>query len=188
MAGFGLRLCQTMGMTDGYAGGLKEMLIDPADTNPIFTGDPVALTAGYVEEATGAASNNDFSIYGVFMGCRYVDADGSYVFKNRWDGGAGRTEIKAHVAIPMNGTFLIKGTTGQVYTQADIGVRKGVVYAAGSTQSGDSRISLGAAGATVATGPLMVQGLAELPGNSFAIDEPVFLCTVVRQSAFFTAA
>lgn len=180
MAGFGIRLVRSAGM-EGITGNLNDFAIDPANTNPIFTGDPVLIGAtGFAQEATGGANNNDFDIWGVFMGCSYVDAEGSIRFRHFWNGVAGSTEVRAHVAMPPHSVFYIKGTAGTTYTRAGtVGKRFGVVYAAGSTLYGDSRISLGTA--TAATGPLVVHRLADLPGNTFDIDEPVFEVSVVRQ-------
>jgi len=172
---------------EGFTGNSFEYAIDPADTDKIFTGDLVNLASGYAQEATQGGtigSLNDFAVLGVFTGCRYVASDGSYTFRNYWDGAAGKTNAFAMVAIPVNSLFHIKGAVGQTYTQADIGVRKGVLYNAGSTKFGDSRVTLGAAGATVATGPLFVHGLAKLPGNSFSSAEPIFEVSVVRQLGF----
>ena len=185
MAGFGLRLGKSQGM-EGYTGNLIEFDVDPTNTNPIFTGDIVSWDgAGFVEEATQSGSlGDDLSILGVFMGCRFVEADGDYEYKNQWNGGAGRTDIKAHVAIPAHGMFWIKGDVAGGYTQADIGTLKGVLYNVGSTQYGDSRMTMGAAGATIATGPLMVHRLAALPGNTFASAEPIFEVSVVRSSGY----
>lgn len=189
MAGFGLRLVRSQGM-EGYSGNLFEYPISPANTSPIFTGDVVALNAGFVREATlgGTAAQNDIPILGVFAGCRYIDDDGSYVFKNQWNGGAGRSEIFGHIAIPPVGLFFIRGAAGQVYTQADIGTRKGVLWNAGSVKYGDSRLTLGAAGASVATGPLFVHRLAQLPGNTFASPEPIFEVSIIRQQGLGTEA
>lgn len=181
MAGFGLKPLRSVG-PDGYVGNQIEYDIGPSNANPIFTGDLVALSGGLIVEATGAANNADFSPLGVFRGCRYVDSDGSFVFKPFWDGGAGRTNIKAMVAIPAGATFLIKGNPSGNYTQASIGARFGVTYAAGSTVYGDSRIRLAAAPA--ATGPLLVQRLVDAPYNSFDANEPLFEVVFARTQGF----
>lgn len=187
MAGFGIRLVRSAGM-EGYTGNFNEFSIDPANTDPIFTGDPVLMNAtGFVEEATGAADNADFDIWGIFMGCRYVDAEGSIKFRQFWSGEAGASLIKAHVAMPPHGMFYIKGEAGVTYTQANtIGRRFGVNYAAGSTRYGDSRITLGDAAA--ATGPLLVHRLADLPGNSWQSAEPVFEVAIVRPEGHIAVA
>jgi hypothetical protein len=151
----GARHCRSMGM-EGSTGNLREFPISPTNANVIFTGDFVRLNAGYVIEASGAATGANFEILGVFMGCHYVEADGSFRFKQFWDGGAGRTQCLAHVMVPTGATLLIPGQVGGAYTAADIGTRKGIIYAAGNTRTGYSGIRLGAPGATVGTGPLVV--------------------------------
>lgn len=178
MAGYGLRLARSQGQ-EGFSGNLSEFAISPANTAAIYTGDPVLLSSGYLIEATGASSNDDFAILGVFAGCRYIDTDGSVRYRQFWDGGAGRTNIRAHVILPTNGVFHIFGKSGTTYTQAAIGARYGVTYGAGSTAYGDSRTTLGAA-AAASTGPLIIQGLADFPGNVIGGAQPVFEVTVVR--------
>jgi hypothetical protein len=154
---------------EGSTGNLREFPINPANANAIFTGDLVRLNAGYVIEASGAATGADFDVLGVFMGCRYVEADGSFRFKQMWDGGAGRTQCWAHVMVPIGATLMVPGQSGATYTAADIGTRKGIVYAAGNTRTGYSGMRLGAPGATVATGPLVVvQALDDVdPGGPY---------------------
>ena len=179
MAGFGMRLVRSAGM-EGFTGNLNEYLIDPANTNPIFTNDLVALSAGgYLQEATGASDNNDFDLIGVFAGCHYVDAEGGVKFRQVWSGEAGASEIKAQVAGVPHSRFYIKGDAATDYTLANtVGKRFGVKYAAGTTMYGESRLTLGAA--VSATGPLFVHRLAPLPDNSWDSDEPIFEVGVVR--------
>ena len=183
MAGFGLKIVRSQG-PEGFSGNTNEYDIDPANTGTIFTGDPVILNAnGFVAEATGGATNADFNILGVFVGCRFVDSDGSYRFRQFWSGGAGRTLCKAFIALPPVGMFVIKGAAGTTYTRAGtFGRRFGMTYAPGSTVYGDSRSSLGAA--TAVTGPLLVHSLADLPKNSFSVPEPLFLCSIARPQGF----
>lgn len=179
MAGYGLRLARQQGM-EGFSGNLAEFAINPSNTNPIFHGDVVRLSSGYVIEGTGAADDDDLDILGVFNGCKYVDSDGSFEFQKFWDGGAGRTNIRADIILPVNGVFHIKGKAGVTYTQAAVGARFGLTYVAGSTVYGDSKVSLGAAAAAL-TGPLIVHGVAGLPNNLIGGAEPVFEVGIIRQ-------
>lgn len=181
MAGFGLKTLRSVG-PDGYVGNQTEYDINPSNADPIFRGDLVALSSGFIIEATGGVANADFSPLGVFLGCRYEDADGSFEFKPFWDGNSGRSNIKAMVAVPPGTSFLIKGDPTGTYTQASIGARFGVTYAAGSTVYGDSRVRLGAAPA--ATGPLLVQRLVDAPFNSFSVSEPLFEVVFARTQGF----
>jgi hypothetical protein len=178
----GLRFLRSAGM-EGSTGNLREFSIDAGYTGDIFTGDLVSLSAGNVIEATAAASSNDFTTLGVFAGCMYTAANGDTEFSPFWDGGAGRTNIRALVIMPESCTFLIRGTTGQAYVQADIGTRKGVIYAAGSTLTGMSGITLGNTGATVATAPLIVHREVD-----FADGLRWFEVSIVRAQLNFMAA
>lgn len=183
MAGFGLKIVRSQG-PEGYVGNTAEYEIDPTNTSSIFTGDPVKLDAnGFVIEATGAAANDSFDILGVFVGCQYVGADGSYRFRNRWDGAPGGSLIRAMVALPPVGMFAIRGAAGTNYTRANtVGERYGMIYGAGSTIYGDSRSTLAAAAA--ATGPLLIHGLAQIPGNVYGNGAPTFICSIARPQGF----
>lgn len=181
MAGFGLRLARSQGM-EGFTGNLFEFTIDAANANAIFTGDPVVLNGGNVEVAAAGAN----PILGVFMGCRYVDNDGDYDFKRFWDGATGRSDIKAHVAMPPHSMFWIKGDAGVDFQPAtSVGAAHPLVLAAGSTQYGDSRAALGAPGA----GPLIVHRIVELPNNVWGTDEPILEVSVnLHQGTFADAS
>ena len=80
-----------MGM-EGFTGNTFEYPIAPANTNLIFSGDPVILNAGFLEEASGNTPGaiTAAPIMGVFSGCRYVAATGDYRFERFGDGAAGR--------------------------------------------------------------------------------------------------
>lgn len=177
MAGFGLQLAKSAGM-EGFSGNLQEFRINPANSGSIYKGDVVTLTSGWVVEATGGADNSDFDILGVFYGCQYVDSDGSFEFMPSWNGGAGRSLIKAQIAMPSHSLFWVKGLAGTVYTQAAFGGRFGIDYTAGSHVYGRSGVCLTAAAA--ATGPLRVHRLAPIPGNVIGQDQPIFECSIVR--------
>ena len=182
MAGFGLKILRSRGM-EGYFGNQNAFDIASGNTGPIFTGDLVRLNGGFIVEATGAANSNDFSPLGVFLGCKYEDADGSFVFRRFWDGAPNRANIQAFVAVPEGVTFLIKGDPAGNYTQANtIGARFGVTYAAGSAVYGDSRVRLGTTAA--ATGPLIVHRLVEAPRNAFNVAEPLFEVSIARTQGF----
>lgn len=183
MAGFGMQLVRSAGM-EGFTGNTFHYPIDPADTNPIFTGDPVAFGAnGFVREATGGADNDDFDILGTFMGCYYVDAEGGMKFRQVWTGEAGASEIMAYVAIPSHHShFRIKGAAGATYTRANtVGKRFGIDFNPGRMIYGESGAALAAAAS--ATGPLLVRGLYAYPGNTWDSEEPIFEVVIARQQA-----
>lgn len=166
--GMGFRFCRSQGM-EGSTGNLREFAINPANTDPIFTGDLVALNGGYIEEASGGSADetavNSLSLLGIFQGCRYTEADGSFKFSQYWDGLAGKTGVFAHVAIPSAGaTMMVAGDPESTYAVTDIGTLKGVIYNVGVARTGQSRVTLGATGANVAGAPLMVIKQLDIPG------------------------
>jgi len=176
MAGFGLKIVRSNG-PEGFVGNQIEFPISPSNTAPIFTGDPVRLSSGFIVEATGAANNVDFTPLGVFQGCVYTKADGTQEYAKYWDGAAGRTNIRALVAMPNGATFLIKGSSA-LLTQANIGSRYGIAYTAGSTIYGDSRSRLSAASG--ASAPFLLHRLVDAPFNAFTNAEPLFEVSFIR--------
>jgi len=170
MAGFGLRLGRSQGM-EGYTGNLNEFLIDPATADAIFTGDPVVLNGGYVE----ASGTTTAAILGVFFGCRYVDTNGDYEFRNYWDGNTGRSDIVAHIAMPAHSMFHVKLSAPASQATA-VGAPAALTAAAGSVPYGDSRYV-----ATLGAGPLVIHRLVNLPGNAWTNAEPIVEVSVALQ-------
>lgn len=160
MPGMGFRLARSMGM-EGTTGNLHEYPIAPGNSTAIFRGDLVSLNAGFVEAGAAALGTK---YLGIFWGCKYEAADGSVEHKLMWDGGSGRSNIKAQVVVlPAGATALVKGEDGETYTDADIGTRKPFIANAGDTRTGMSRATLGAAGASVATAGLIVLSKPDIP-------------------------
>lgn len=180
MAGFGLKLVRSQGM-EGFTGNIFEYPISPSNTNEIYTGDPVILSSGFLVASTVAAN----PILGVFMGCQYVDSEGSYQFKRHWNGVAGSTNIRASVAVPVNSMFWIKGESGVNFQPAtSIGAAHPFDINAGSDAYGDSRTTLAAPGA----GPVIVHRLVDLPNNSWGTNEPILEVSVNLQQGTFADA
>lgn len=180
MAGFGLRLARSQGM-EGFTGNLFEFNISPTNADAIYTGDPVALSGGFLVASTTAAA----AFLGVFMGCRYEDSNGDYKFERYWDGGANRTNVKAHVAMPSHGMFYIKGTAGVDFQPAtSVGAAHPFTFVAGDPRYGDSRTTL----AGPAAGPVIVHRLADLPGNAWGTGEPILEVSANLQQGTFADA
>lgn len=150
----GFSLARSQGM-EGSTGNLRQFAIDASNTTPIFKGDLVTLAGGYVVGSAGTAGT---TVLGVFWGCEYVDADGGIKFANRWNGVAGSSNIKAHVSLVGPASSLLVGVDEtDTYTVADIGrLKPAAAGGGGSTLTGQSSMKLGAAGASVATAPLIV--------------------------------
>jgi hypothetical protein len=180
MSGMGFRLARSQGM-EGSTGNLNEFPIAPGNTNKIFRGDLVTLNGGKVEVTDGAAGEK---VLGIFWGCKYVAADGSFEFRPMWDGVPGRKDILAHVAVmPAGSTMLVRGQPGAAYTDADVGTRKAAdVTAVGDPLSGMSRATLGAPGATVPTAALVVLRKVDIPASP-AVEGDWFEVTLAADSA-----
>jgi hypothetical protein len=163
MPEMGFRLARSMGM-EGSTGNLHEFPIDPTNTTAIFRGDLVTLSGGYVEGVAGAAGDQ---VLGIFWGCRYVDDEGGITFKKTWNGVAGSSDIQAHVSVmPAGATMLVAVDPTEVYTAADVGTKKpAAAGSGGNALNGQSSMILGAAGATVATAPLVVLGFLDANFN-----------------------
>jgi len=175
---FGFRLSRTSGQGENF-GGQQEYAVNPANTTAIFNGDPVSISGGYVELATGANASN---IQGIFNGCQYVGPDGSYEFKPYWNGVAGSSDVKAAVVEAEGSRFLIEMDAAQgAATQAMIGTARILVMTAGNTTYGDSRVSLGAVGAD---GPVRIVALADLPGNVIGKVGAVFEVVIANRENF----
>lgn len=185
MAGFGLRHGRSTGM-DGYTGNQTEYPIDTANTNPMFTGDAVALNAGYVEDIAGGTPGAVTGVpaIGVFMGWRDRGTaaqigNNNHGFSPQWTGAAGTVEPIAIVAAPAGSYFWIKGASAGTYTQANVGSRYDLLYAVGDSRTGQSASSLGAAPA--AAGMFVLNRLVDLPGNTWASDEPILEVSMILQ-------
>lgn len=168
MPGMGFRLARSLGM-EGSTGNLHDFPIAPGNTTAIFRGDMVSLTGGFVTLGIATAGTK---YLGIFWGCKYIAADGSVEFRQSWDGGTGRTNAIAQVAIlPAGATALVRGVDGAVYTDADIGTRKILVANAGDSRTGMSRETLAAPGATVANAAFIVLSKVNIPdgGNWFEV-------------------
>jgi hypothetical protein len=194
MAGFGLKLSESQGMA-GFTGNSNEFAINPTNTSPIFPGDPVIMNAsGYIEEATGGADSDDFTIFGIFSGWRdaapaTVKGQMNSGYSPVWTGAAGFTDPRAIVSLPVGSMVRVQGALGGGYSQTNtIGKLFGMDYILGDSTFGESRSVLGSPAAGVATMPLLVHRLAEDPGNGWSSDQPIFIATVVRQQGTYTIA
>lgn len=147
-----------------------EFSIAAAYTTSIFKGDPVLLdTNGTI---TRSAAGN--TIYGVFMGCEYLDSTGKPNYSNFWPGTASCTEIKAYVIIDAETVFEIQGVSA--LTQAAVGDECDIsTYAAGSTSTGLSIVSAatGSLAGAGASAQLRIIGTAPYPDNAITDTYPI---------------
>lgn len=109
----------------------------------LYSGDLVSInstTRTNLELGTGSGAN----FVGVFMGCSYKDADGSYQYKKYWDGaGTGRTEIHAYVYDSPNTVFLVECDTSATPADTNLGKTADITASTtGSTLTGRSNMTL----------------------------------------------
>lgn len=153
----------------------SEYSIAAAYTTSIFKGDPVLLdTNGTI---TRSAAGN--TLYGVFMGCEYVDSTGKPTYSNFWPGASGCTEIKAWVITDAETVYEIQGVSA--LTQAAIGDECDIsTYAAGSTSTGLSIVSAatGALAGAASSAQLRIVGVAPYPDNAITDTYPILRVTI----------
>ena len=74
----------------------------------IWNGDMVFLNAGNVEQGITNTAH-----VGTFLGCKYVEADGSIKFSPYWPGVSdGKTEIEAIIGEDTNVTYAVTDSSG----------------------------------------------------------------------------
>ena len=127
----GLTPARTLGNISDNAG-LDEFEIASGYATNIFTGDIVNLTtSGTLEVADGG----DDAI-GVFMGCRYTDADGQIQYKKYWPASTVASDAKGLVSSYPGRTF--RGKASGTVAQVDVGDIFAMDSTAGSTATGRS--------------------------------------------------
>ena len=127
----------------------------------IFKGDLVIIIAAGTITPHGAGELNNI---GVFDGCSYTAADGSYVYSEYWPSGTTATDIIAYVYDDPYTVF--KSQSAGTTAQTNIGNCADVVAGAGSTLTGQSGFELsGTMAAGIATCKIIA--LYDAPDNAF---------------------
>jgi hypothetical protein len=131
-APFGFQLA---GFLDGRTGSLGQSsyLIASGDTNNYFTGDPVALSGGYLTAATTGANE----ILGVFIGCEYYNSSVNKVtWSPYWPASTvlpSGQSATAYVIADPQATFLVQSSGASAVVQSNIG--KNIDFAGASPSS-----------------------------------------------------
>tara|TARA_B100001057_G_C22768904_1_gene918778 strand:+ start:122 stop:700 length:579 start_codon:yes stop_codon:yes gene_type:complete len=161
---FGFRPVLMLG--SAYQGqGQQQMTIASNETNSIFMGDPVVLNAN---GSISRGSSKGAELVGVFNGCFYTDPTSQKpTFSNHYPGGIVASDIVASVISDPDVVFEVKvddtnAGRAQVGSTANI-----ATYAAGSTKSGISGVSIdGGSFATSNGSNFAVYDLSTDPDNS----------------------
>jgi len=161
---YGFRPIQVQGAA--YNGqGQSEYKIANGETQAIFQGDPVVLTAAGVVDLGNAAGAE---LIGIFNGCEYTDPTTSKpTWSNYYPGGIAADDIKAYVIDDPNVVFEVKCNTSAA-GQAQVGSNANIAtYSNGSTISGISNVALDATSFTTnAAANFRVVGLSTDVDNS----------------------
>jgi len=161
---YGFRPIQLQGAA--YNGqGQNEYKIANGETQAIFQGDPVILTADGVVDLGNAAGAE---LIGIFNGCEYTDPTTSKpTWSNYYPGGIAADDIKAYVIDDPNVVYEVKCNSNAA-GQAQVGSNANIAtYSNGSTISGISNVAIdGTSFTTNAAANFRVVGLSTDVDNS----------------------
>ena len=161
---YGFRPIQLQGAA--YNGqGQNEYKIANGETQAIFQGDPVILTADGVVDLGNAAGAE---LIGIFNGCEYTDPTSSKpTWSNYYPGGIAADDIKAYVIDDPNVVYEVKCNSNAA-GQAQVGSNANIAtYSNGSTISGISNVAIdGTSFTTNAGANFRVVGLSTDVDNS----------------------
>jgi len=152
-APYGLRPVNLIGGRP-FAGSTRQIKIASGYAANIFNGDIVQVhTDGTITKVTNVGTAADpfpAGTIGVFVGCSYTDAVSGLRNSNYWPTGTVASDAVAFIVDDPNALFMIQADT--TLAQATLHTNYAVNQTAGSTATGNSRISLDVAtGATTAT-------------------------------------
>ena len=181
-AAYGLRPV-THGGYQYNTGGFEEYPIDPEYSIQIFNGDIVRLTDDYgvirstVDEEPDPLILTDGptitmpanQALGIFVGCRYVDTNGTPQFAQYYPGSG--TEAFAYVVTDVNAVFRIHST--DEWAEADLGNNVNPVIVANATPGGST-----------STG----NSSTKVTSNDDVADAALRIVGVVRDGSSITAA
>lgn len=169
-APFGFQLA---GFLDGRTGSLGQQtrLIANADTNAVYSGDPVtSLSTGYVTRSTAGATQ----IAGIFIGCTYLNtALGRTVWSPSWPGSGATGDVTAYVVSDPQAVFKVQaGGSTTAIGLADINANVNFALGTPNTTSGQSgayadQTTIAAATTTL---PFRIIGLITAPPGAPGTD------------------
>jgi len=145
----------------GYAPRANKYTITSGLAENIFNGDSVILAADGTLQPAGAGEVN---VIGVFGGCSYTAADGSYVYSEYWPSGTTATNIIAYVYDDPYIVFKVQSAGSPA--QTNIGNCADIVAGSGSTNTGQSGFEISGTMAA-GTAQCKIVALYDSPENSF---------------------
>jgi len=143
-----------------FAGATRQFPIASAYAANVFNGDVVKLISdGTIEKDTGTATATPV---GVFVGCSYTSpALGYTLYSQYYPTGTVASDIVAYVVDDPDTLFKVAVTAAGASTMSTVartavGNNSVLIQTAGSTATGDSKVSISATTATTNTQPMRI--------------------------------
>jgi hypothetical protein len=179
-APYGLRPINLIGGQQ-FAGSTRQIKIASGYAADIFFGDVVAIhTDGTIVKVTNVGTNADpfpAGTVGVFLGCAYTSPTLKYFLNSQyWPTGTVASDAVAYVCDDPDTLFQIQADAA--VTQTMLGSNFGVNQTAGSTTTGDSKISLDVA--TRATTNTVALRLVDFVNGPFSTVGDAFTDCIVK--------
>jgi hypothetical protein len=179
-APYGLRPINLIGGQQ-FAGSTRQIKIASGYAADIFFGDIVAIhTDGTIVKVTTLGTNADpfpAGTVGVFLGCAYTSPTLKYFLNSQyWPTGTVASDAMAYVCDDPDTLFQIQADAA--VTQTMLGSNFGVNQTAGSTTTGDSKVSLDVA--TRATTNTVALRLVDFVNGPFSTVGDAFTDCIVK--------
>ena len=141
-----------------FAGATRQIPIASGSATAIFYGDVVKLNSdGTLDKDTGTDAATPV---GVFLGCTYVDPTFGLTFRQYYPGALTNSTIKAYVQDDPDALFKVavtsSGTTIGYVNRTSVGNNAVLTQNAGSTSTGNSKVSIDNTTATTSTWPVRI--------------------------------
>jgi len=167
-----------------FAGSTRLIPIASGSTTAIFNGDVVNLgSTGTLGKDVGTATATPV---GVFLGCTYTDPTFGKTFRQFYPGGLAIADIMAYVIDDPNALFKVAVTAAGTSTignvsRAVVGENSALIQTAGSTVTGNSRVSISSTTATASTLPVRIIDI--VPETALAVNPASFTEVIVKWNA-----
>ena len=141
-----------------FAGATRQIPIATNSSTNIFYGDVVKLNSGgTLDKDTGTDSATPV---GVFLGCSYTDPTYGKTFRQYYASTTSITDIVAYVQDDPDALYKVAvvstGSTISYVNRTSVGNNAVLIQTAGSTITGDSKVSVSSTTATTSTWPVRI--------------------------------
>jgi hypothetical protein len=167
-----------------FAGSTRLIPIASGSATAIFNGDVVNLgSTGTLGKDVGTATATPV---GVFLGCTYTDPTFGKTFRQFYPGGLAIADIMAYVIDDPNALFKVAVTAAGTSTignvsRAVVGENSALIQTAGSTVTGNSRVSISSTTATASTLPVRIIDIVQ--ETALAVNPASYTEVIVKWNA-----